>query len=84
VLELFRWQDIAIGLGACVGLLTKVHALTDSDTVWPRKAALTNAVFYPPSLFAFYTLELWFTFVLSSLSFIIWIGIALFRSEKQN
>mgnify|MGYP001052244137 FL=1 len=74
------WQDAAIALGSAVGLLTKFYALADTDTVWSRRSSVVNAAFYPPSLAAFASLGLWLTFTASCLSFLTWVGIAVWRA----
>lgn len=78
------WQDIAISLGGIIGILTKIYALSDKQTVWPRKSSLVNSAFYPPSIIAFYTLELWLTFFTTLVSFIVWSGIAVFRAPEDE
>lgn len=81
---LIVWQDIAISIGSAIGLITKAYALLDTRTVWDRRSSLTNALFYLPSLAAFYTLGLWITLFTSTCSFLLWLGIAAFRTpEKQ-
>ena len=78
------WQDAAIALGSAVGLLTKIYALADSDTVWSRRSSLVNVAFYPPSLAAFASLGLWLTLTMSCLSFLTWIGIAVWRAPDDE
>jgi len=78
------WQDAAIALGSAIGLLTKFYALADSDTVWSRRSSLVNVAFYPPSLAAFASLGLWLTFCSSCLSFLTWIGIAVWRAPDDE
>lgn len=73
------WQDIAIGLGTFVGLVTKSWGLWDTDTRWNRRAALTNATLYIPSIAAFWTLGLVYTTVLTTLSMFLWFGIGIWR-----
>jgi len=81
---MFLWQDIAISLGACIGLLTKLYALCDTHTVWSRKSSVVNILFYPPSLVAFASLNLWFTFCITFGSFLTWIGIAIYRAPEST
>jgi len=78
------WQDIAISIGGAIGLLSKAYALLDTKTVWDRKSSLTNALFYIPSLAAFYSLGLWVTLATSCISCVLWFGIALFRNEQAK
>jgi len=78
------WQDLAIALGSAIGVVTKAYALWDTETVWSRRASVTNALFYPPSLVAFATLGLWLTFVTTLLNFSIWVGVALWRAPPEE
>jgi hypothetical protein len=78
------WQDAAIALGSAVGLLTKMVALADSDTVWTRRSSLVNVLFYPPSIAAFASLGLWLTFAASCLSLLTWTGIAVWRAPDDE
>lgn len=73
------WQDIAIGVGTFVGLMTKAWGLYEEDTQWDRRSALVNATLYIPSIAAFWSLGLWITMTLTTLSMILWFGIALWR-----
>ena len=81
-LQALMWQDVVLAFGSFVGISTKLYALWDSKTVWTRRSSLTNAVLYPPSLFAFYTLELWLTFLTTFITMSIWFGIAAFRAPE--
>ena len=78
------WQDAAIALGSAVGLVTKMYALADSNTVWSRRSSLVNVAFYPPSLAAFASLGLWLTLTTTALSFLTWIGIAIWRAPDDE
>jgi len=78
------WQDLAIWLGSVVGLLNKVVALLDSETVWNRASALTNAVLYLPSIAAFATLGLPLTAATATLSMLLWFGIGIFRTSDET
>jgi len=78
------WQDVAIAIGSAVGLATKAYALTDSRTVWTRRSSLTNAAFYPPSIAAFASLELWLTMTTTLASFALWVGIAIWRAPDDE
>jgi hypothetical protein len=82
--QYFLWQDVAISIGSFIGLITKIYALADSETIWSRRSSLTNILFYPPSLVAFATLGLWITFTTSTLSFLTWIGIAIWRAPDEE
>lgn len=78
------WQDLAIAVGSFVGIVTKMYALQDERTRWSRTASLTNLVFYPPSLAAFYSLDLFITFATTGTSALIWFGIYLYRAPARE
>lgn len=78
------WQDVAIAIGSIIGLATKFYALSDERTTWSRKSSLTNVIFYPPSLVAFWSLGLWVTFTTTFLSFLTWTGIAVWRAPPEE
>lgn len=84
MLEFVIWEDLAIAIGSFVGLITKIYALQDSRTVWSRTSSLTNIIFYPPSLLAFISLGLYTTFFTTTIAFLIWIGIYLWRSPAEE
>lgn len=82
VMQALAWQDVVIAFGSMVGIVTKLYALYDSKTTWTRRSSGTNAVLYPPSLYAFLTLDLWLTFTTTFINMSIWFGIYLFRAPK--
>jgi len=73
------WQDVVLALGGVVGLASKMYALRDPSTVWSRSASVPNAIFYAPSVAAFWTLGLWLSTITATISMLIWAGIALKR-----
>ena len=83
-MQALMWQDVVIAFGSFVGISTKMYALWDSQTVWTRRSSLTNAVLYPPSLFAFWTLDLWLTFITTFVTMSIWYGIYFFRAPENE
>jgi len=74
------WQDVVLAFGSFIGISTKMYALWDSKTVWTRRSSITNAVFYVPSIIAFWTLDLYLTFFTTVVNLGIWTGIAIFRA----
>lgn len=78
--------DILLAIGSFIGLVTKIYALKDEKTVWSRKSSGFNALTYPfTALLPFATLGLWYTFTISLLNFLVWIGIYLYRHpENEN
>jgi len=76
--------DILLAIGSFIGVVTKAYALKDKQTVWSRKSSGFNVATYPiTALLPFYILELYYTFFVSMLNFLIWTGIFLFRNPEK-
>lgn len=84
MLEWIKLTDLAISIGGFVGLACKMYALNESSTTWTRKSSLTNIIFYPPSLWAFWVEDLFITFTSTLLACLTWIGIYLYRSPPKE
>jgi hypothetical protein len=78
------WQDAVLAIGTFVGLLSKLYALLDSNTVWSRWASIPNAILYIGSVAAFVSLGLWLTALGSTISMLLWFGIGIFRAPSQD
>lgn len=78
------WQDLVLSVGGAVGTISKIDALQNEDTVWPLRASLPNAILYMPTIYAFYTLGMYLMVVNTSISFFIWVGIAIFRRPSGD
>lgn len=77
--------DILLALGTVIGLAVKAAGLADPRTRWSRKSSLLNVTFYPfTALLPFYMLELWYTFTTSVLSFLVWLGIYIYRAPEEE
>lgn len=77
--------DILLAVGSLIGLGVKMYALNDSQTVWSRRSSGFNVATYPfTAILPFYALELWFTFSVSFLNFLVWIGIYVFRAPDEE
>lgn len=82
---MFLNPDILLSIGAFIGLATKVYALKDSNTSWSRKSSGVNVATYPfTALLPFFLLELWYTFGISVLNFLVWLGIFIFRAPDKE
>jgi len=77
------WQDAVLAAGTAVGLASKAYALYHTDTVWPRRASLPNAVLYLPSIVAFASLGLWVTAATATASMLLWFGIGIWRAPED-
>lgn len=78
--------DLLLAIGGLIGLTTKLYALKDKRTIWSRKSSGFNAITYPvTALLPFLVLGLWYTFTVTLLNFLVWLGIYLFRApENEN
>jgi ABC-type xylose transport system permease subunit len=77
--------DILLAVGSLIGLATKIYALTQKETVWTRKSSGVNLVTYPVTgLLPMFLLGLWFTFTVSVLNFLTWLGIYIFRAPEDE
>jgi len=73
--------DFLLSLGVVVGVVSKLYALRDESTVWSRRSSGFNLLFYPfTALYPFYMLELYWTFLSTFATFLIWMGIYVFRA----
>jgi hypothetical protein len=80
----FLWQDIVFAIGGLVGLVSKAYALYDSETTWSRWASIPNAALMLPTVIAFYTLGLYITATMSTISMLIWFGIGIWRPPETE
>jgi hypothetical protein len=78
------WQDVVLSAGAMVGQISKVDALLNEGTTWPFRDSLPNALLFLPSIYAFYTLELYLMAINATLSTIIWFSIAIWRRPDKD
>jgi len=78
------WQDIVLAIGGMVGLLSKMYAAADPQTVWSRWASIPNAILYIPTTVAFATLGLWVTTLTAAMSCLTWFAIGIFRAPKSD
>lgn len=78
-------NDLLLAFGTVVGLLTKMYALKDDNTVWSRKSSGVNILLYPvTALYPFYSLQLYWTFTGSFLTFLVWCGIFVWRAPSSE
>lgn len=78
------WQDVALAIGGFVGICSKTYALYDTNTTWSRRSSLPNAIFFLPSIVALYSLGLYFSGLMSVGGFMLWTGIAIWRSPEEE
>jgi len=77
--------DILLAIGGAIGLTTKLYALYDQNTTWTRTSSGFNALTYPfTALLPFAALGLWYTFTISLLNFLVWVGIYFYRAPDDE
>lgn len=77
--------DILLAIGSAIGLITKIYALLDKKTSWSRKSSGVNVAFYPfTAILPFLALELWFTFGMALMNFLVWLGIFIYRAPEDE
>jgi len=82
-MEINFLADFLLSIGSLTGVIVKMDGLLNENTSWPRRSSGLNVVSYPfTALIPFYLLQLWFTFTISLVNFLIWIGIFIYRPEK--
>jgi len=78
-------NDLLLALGTFIGIITKMYALQAKSTVWSRKSSGLNLLFYPgTALLPFYREGLYVTFSSTLVTFLIWIGIYVFRAPESE
>lgn len=76
-------NDILLAVGVLIGILSKGYALRDTRTTWSRKSSGINILFYPvTALLPFYREGLYVTFTTTFATFVVWIGIFIWRSPE--
>lgn len=78
------WQDIVLSLGGVIGTVTLGDALIHKETTWPLRDSLVRAVWFLPSVVAYWTLDLYLVAINSFITALIWTAIAIFRRPSDN
>jgi len=78
-------NDILLAIGTVTGIVTKMYALRAESTVWSRKSSGLNILLYPfTALYPFFNEGLYLTFSGTLLTFLIWIGIYVYRAPSDE
>lgn len=74
-----------MSVGTMIGIIVKAIALRDERTIWSRKSSGLNILTYPTTALApMYSLGLYVTFFSTFISFLVWIGIYIWRSPESE
>lgn len=77
--------DILMTIGLSIGLVTKLYAVYDKDTTWPRRSSGTNVITYPiTGLLPYILLELHMSLVISSIKYFLRIAIYIWRAPENE
>lgn len=77
--------DILMTTGLSIGLVTKLYAVYDKDTTWPRRSSGTNVITYPiTGLLPYILLELHMSLVISSIKYFLRIAIYIWRAPENE
>jgi len=77
--------DTLMAVGSTIGLITKINAVWDSDTTWPRKSSGTNVVTYPlTGILPFFLLGLNMTLGIALLKYLLRVAIYVWRAPENE
>jgi hypothetical protein len=77
--------DILMTIGLSIGLVTKLYAVWDKDTTWPRRSSLTNVITYPiTGILPYILLGLWMSLVISSVKYFLRVAIYIWRAPDNE
>lgn len=72
-------------IGLTIGLATKLNAVIDSDTTWPRKSSGTNVLTYPfTGILPYILLGLDMSLVVSSIKYFLRVAIYVWRAPSNE
>jgi len=77
--------DILMSLGFIIGIITKLNALYDKDTTWPRKSSGTNVLTWPITALAPYMLlDTYISLILGTIKYFITIAKYIWRAPENE
>jgi len=77
--------DILMTIGLSIGLVTKLYAVYDKDTTWPRRSSGTNVLTYPiTGILPYILLGLWMSRVISSIKYFLRVAIYIWRAPDNE
>lgn len=77
--------DILMTIGLTIGLVTKLYAVWDTDTTWPRRSSGTNVITYPVTgILPYILLGLWMSLVISSIKYFLRVAIYIWRAPDNE
>jgi hypothetical protein len=77
--------DILMTIGLSIGLVTKLYAVYDKDTTWPRRSSGTNVITYPiTGILPYMLLGLWMSLAVSSVKYFLRVAIYIWRAPENE
>lgn len=77
--------DILMTAGLLIGLATKLNAVLDGDTTWPRKSSGTNVITYPiTGILPYVLIGLWMSLIVSTTKYFLRVGIYIWRAPENE
>lgn len=77
--------DALMSVGLMIGLVTKLYAVYDKDTTWPRRSSGTNVLTYPiTGIIPYFVLGLWVSLTVSSVKYFLRVAIYIWRAPENE
>jgi len=79
------FADLLMSIGFVIGITTKLYALYDKDTTWPRRSSGTNVITYPiTGILPYMLLGLWMSLAVSSVKYFLRVAIYIWRAPENE
>lgn len=77
--------DILMTVGLSIGLVTKLYAVYDKDTTWPRRSSGTNVITYPfTGMLPYILLGLEMSLIVSAIKYFLRVAIYIWRAPANE
>lgn len=72
-------------IGLTIGLITKLYAVYDKDTTWPRRSSLTNVITYPVTgVLPYLLLNLHMSLAVACIKYLLRVAIYVWRAPSNE
>lgn len=77
--------DILMTIGLSIGLVTKLYAVWDEDTTWPRRSSGVNVITYPVTgILPYILLGLWMSLCVAVVKYFLRVAIYIWRAPENE
>ena len=77
--------DTLMSIGLTIGLITKLYAVWDKDTTWPRRSSGTNVITYPfTGILPYILLGLHMSLAVASVKYFLRVAIYIWRAPDNE